>query len=54
MSLRKRIGRFIADESGTTAVEYALIASLICIAIVGALQATGQRINTTFNLKSQL
>ena len=28
---------FLRDESGATAVEYGLIAALVCLAIVGAL-----------------
>ena len=32
---------FLADERGATAIEYGLIASLICLAILGALSATG-------------
>jgi pilus assembly protein Flp/PilA len=30
-----------ADEAGATAIEYALLASLIAVAIVGAVSATG-------------
>jgi pilus assembly protein Flp/PilA len=33
--------RFLADEGGTTAIEYGLIASLIAAAIIGALSAVG-------------
>ncbi len=31
------INRFVRDESGTTAIEYALMAALISIVLVGAL-----------------
>jgi pilus assembly protein Flp/PilA len=43
-SLRK----FILNESGATAIEYALIASLIAIAIIAGLTALGTRLSTTF------
>jgi pilus assembly protein Flp/PilA len=39
---------FIADEVGATAIEYALIASLIAVAIITALTALGTRVSTTF------
>jgi pilus assembly protein Flp/PilA len=37
------------DDSGATAVEYALLASLIAIAIIGGATALGTAINTKFN-----
>jgi pilus assembly protein Flp/PilA len=37
------------DESGATAIEYALIAGLIAIAIVGAVTALGTTLSTKFN-----
>ncbi|MEQ8967932.1 MAG: Flp family type IVb pilin [Azospirillaceae bacterium] len=40
--------RFLKDESGATAIEYALIAALIAIAIIGGLQALSTQLNTTF------
>ena len=43
-----RIKVFIADEAGATAIEYALIASLIAVAIITALTALGARVGTTF------
>lgn len=33
--------RFWADESGSTAIEYGLIAALIAVAIIGSLSAVG-------------
>ncbi len=41
--------RFAQDVGGATAIEYALIASLITIVIVGALQLLGTQIGTVFN-----
>lgn len=43
------IQRFIRDEEGVTAIEYALIASLIAVVIIGAVQLTGTNISNTFN-----
>jgi pilus assembly protein Flp/PilA len=40
---------FIANESGATAIEYALIASLIAVAIIGALTTLGTKISSTFS-----
>ena len=43
-----RINAFVANESGATAIEYALIASLIAIAIITALTNLGTRLSSTF------
>jgi pilus assembly protein Flp/PilA len=40
--------RFTADESGATAIEYGLIASLIAVAIIAALTTMGGKLKTTF------
>ena len=40
---------FAADESGVTAIEYALIASLIAVAIIGAVTTVGTKVSTVFN-----
>jgi pilus assembly protein Flp/PilA len=40
--------RFVRDESGATAIEYGLIATLIAVVIIGALQAVGTNLNATF------
>ncbi len=37
--------RFGADQSGATAIEYGLMVSLISLAIMAAVNATGQGIN---------
>ena len=42
------IVRFFSDESGATAIEYALIAGGISIAIVAVVQTIGSTLNTTF------
>ncbi len=38
----------LRDEAGATAIEYGLIASLIAVAIITALQGVGNELNTTF------
>jgi pilus assembly protein Flp/PilA len=40
--------KFLSDESGVTAIEYALIASLIAVFIVAALQVVGTNLSTVF------
>lgn len=40
-NLRKSVTRLCCDESGATAVEYALIMSLMTLALLGAIGATG-------------
>lgn len=37
------------DESGATAIEYGLIAALVSVAIIGALAALGDSLETVFN-----
>ena len=45
----KSIKKFVANESGATAIEYALIASLIAVAIIVSITAIGTKMSTTFN-----
>jgi len=40
--------RFAKDESGVTAVEYGLIASLIAVVIITAVTSVGTKLSTTF------
>jgi len=42
------ITRFIGDESAATAIEYALISSLIAIVIIGVLSNIGTSITNVF------
>ena len=46
------VARFAKDESGATAIEYGLIAALVSIAIIVALQALATNLNATFNAVS--
>ena len=41
------VGRFAADRRGATAIEYGLMVSLIAVAIMSIVFATGQGINDT-------
>lgn len=41
--------QFARDESGATAIEYGLIASLIALVIIGAVTALGTKLQGTFN-----
>jgi pilus assembly protein Flp/PilA len=43
-----RVRNFLGDESGVTAIEYALIAALIAVAIIGAVTTVGTNITTVF------
>jgi pilus assembly protein Flp/PilA len=43
--MTKMFSRFIRNESGATAIEYGLIAALIAVVIIGALQAIGTNLN---------
>jgi pilus assembly protein Flp/PilA len=44
-----RVRDFLRDESGVTAIEYALIASLIAVFIIVAVQLVGTQVSTVFN-----
>jgi pilus assembly protein Flp/PilA len=41
--------KLIKNEEGATAIEYGLIAALIAVAAIGAMQGIGNKLNTTFN-----
>jgi pilus assembly protein Flp/PilA len=43
-----RVRNFLSDESGVTAIEYALIAALIAVAIIGAVTTVGTNISAEF------
>lgn len=40
--------QLINDESGATAIEYGLIAALVSVVIIAALQTLGGNLTTTF------
>lgn len=45
----RRLWKLLAEARAVTALEYALIGSLIAVAIIGALTTMGTDIGTTFN-----
>lgn len=44
-----KIRQFFADKKGATAIEYGLIAALIAVAAIAAMQGLGNKLTTTFN-----
>ena len=46
--MRRLFSKFLADESGATAIEYCLIAAGISIVIVTAVNGIGSTLNATF------
>ncbi len=48
----KFINNLIRDEAGATAIEYGLIAALIAVAAITAMQGLGNQLKTTFNTTS--
>jgi pilus assembly protein Flp/PilA len=48
-----RLSTFLADESGASAAEYALILALVAIVIIGGLTILGTTINTVLTTDSQ-
>ena len=44
-----RLTQIVRCERGANAIEYALVASLIAIAAVGAMEGLGNKINTMYN-----
>ena len=41
--------KLIRNTEGATAIEYGLIAALIAVAAIGAMQGIGSKLSTTFN-----
>jgi pilus assembly protein Flp/PilA len=46
--MTKLLRRFMLCQQGVTAIEYALIASLISLVIVGAVGVAGTSLNSSF------
>ena len=44
--MKRRFSQFMLDDSGATAIEYGLIASGICVAVITAVQALGGNVKT--------
>ena len=49
MKSRRLIRRFRMNEGAATAIEYALIATLIAVVIIGAVTSVGTNLNATFS-----
>jgi pilus assembly protein Flp/PilA len=47
--MQKLVQRFMQDEAGVTAIEYGLIAALIAVVIIFAVQTVGTKLEATFN-----
>ena len=47
--MRTILSNLIRDESGVTAIEYALIAALIAVAAIGAFTLVGTNLSTLFS-----
>jgi pilus assembly protein Flp/PilA len=50
--MRTELRQFIVDESGTTAIEYGLIAAGIAVAIISVVKGLGTNLKTTFSTVS--
>lgn len=46
--VHRLVGRLHSNDDGVTALEYALIASLIAVAIITMVQTTGTNVGATF------
>ena len=49
MRFLQTVKRFMAEERGANAIEYGLIASLISVVIIAAVEAIGLDLLATFN-----
>jgi pilus assembly protein Flp/PilA len=47
--MKTLFARFAKDESGTTAIEYGLLATLIGVAIIAGATFLGGKLNSMFN-----
>jgi pilus assembly protein Flp/PilA len=47
--VKKILAKFLADESGATAIEYGLIAAGISLAIIAAVNGLGTTLNAKFS-----
>ena len=46
--MKRLFTKFLADESGATAIEYGLIAAGISLAIIAVVNGLGSNLNTKF------
>jgi pilus assembly protein Flp/PilA len=47
--MKNLLRRFVKNETGATAIEYALIGALIGVGIIAAARSLGSQVGTTFN-----
>ncbi|MBE7204294.1 MAG: Flp family type IVb pilin [Parafilimonas terrae] len=47
--MKTLFSRFASDESGATAIEYGMIASLVAVAIIAGLKILGTNLGAKFN-----
>ncbi len=47
--MKRLIAQFVGDETGATAIEYGLIAAIVSVGIIAALQGLRTNLQTTFN-----
>jgi pilus assembly protein Flp/PilA len=47
--MSRRFQAFIVNESGATAIEYALLSSLIAIALISILNSLGTKLSSEFS-----
>jgi pilus assembly protein Flp/PilA len=47
--VKKILAKFLADNSGATAIEYGLIAAGISLAIIAVVNGLGSNLNTKFS-----
>jgi pilus assembly protein Flp/PilA len=50
--MKRIFNNLIADEKGVTAIEYGLIAALVAVVIIGAVEAVGTSLQSTFSTVS--
>jgi pilus assembly protein Flp/PilA len=43
-----RFWQFLSEQSGATSIEYALLATLVAVAIIGSVIAVGDSLNGVF------
>ena len=48
--MRQQLNAFLADEGGATSIEYIVVASLIALAIVGAVARLGTSVKGMYSL----
>jgi pilus assembly protein Flp/PilA len=49
LKMTKLLTQFVVEEDGVTAIEYGLIAALIAVVIIGAVQLVGTNLSNVFN-----